>query len=364
MDIVYNKKRSASRIVRQKNKVKKQKIKPSKLQMNSSLDGIGRKIPMSSVRRNEQLNFLHKTKNSFSTLQDTSNGKIVTRGYLKTIQQNKKSICSDCLDGFASNSKKRLPIAQIQSSNDRYQVEEIGFNPVNRSSFFGEELPNKDEEKLEKKVKLISSNGLLKFSLVGAMIFGMVVMGFIHQNLGDSVLAKIENSDEEANEEVKDDLYFSQEENFYNRGQITDDQKKDLEKRIREMVVGQPIENMIPYILEQDYQVAAYLVAIAKKESQWGSRVPVLNGKDCYNYWGYRENRDLMGSEGHTCFNSRKDAVETVGKRLDDLIYKQNKKTASDLIVWKCGSSCESHSQEGVDSWIDVVDMYYRKLVN
>jgi len=129
-----------------------------------------------------------------------------------------------------------------------------------------------------------------------------------------------------------------------------------------EMVDGYPIEEMLPYILKQDPEVAKYLIAMAKQESQWGQRVPVLNGQDCYNYWGYRSQRKLMGSGGHTCFNSRKDAVETVGKRIHELIYKYDRKTADRLIVWKCGSSCDGHSQEGVNRWINVVDTYYNRL--
>ena len=140
------------------------------------------------------------------------------------------------------------------------------------------------------------------------------------------------------------------------------DDAKALEDAARETVEGYPIEKMLPYILEQDPEVAKYLIAIAKQESQWGKRVPVLNGQDCYNYWGYRGQRKLMGTGGHTCFNSREDAVKTVGKRLHTLIYENDRKTANKLVVWKCGSSCSGHSQDGVDRWINVVKTYYDKL--
>lgn len=138
--------------------------------------------------------------------------------------------------------------------------------------------------------------------------------------------------------------------------------EKTLKEIAYETVEGYPIEKMLPYILDQDPEVAKYLIAIAKQESGWGKRVPVLNGQDCYNYWGYRGTRKLMGSGGHTCFNSRKDAVETVGKRIKELIYDYDRTTASRLIVWKCGSSCDGHSQAGVDRWIGTVDTYYQKL--
>ncbi len=360
MDIIRNKKRrltnreEGKQVNRKKKQIKNSKRKSGNLKL--SLDGIGKKIPSSSIRRDKQLRLLHEARVSFSMPDDSLEKKVVSKGYLKAIEKSKHSTSTNSLDGFY-NSRK------ISSSN--YHLEEVGFNSINQSGFLNRKCSTESNELefLEEKSDLIFTARLWKFSLVGAMVLGMVVMGFIHQNLGDNVLAKIENSEKANEEEVEDNLYFSQEENFYSRGEITTDQKKELEKKMREMVAGQPIENMIPYILEQDYHVAAYLIAIAKKESQWGSRVPVLNGKDCYNYWGYRENRDLMGSAGHTCFNSRKDAVETVGARLDNLIYKNNKQTAADLIVWKCGSTCEGHSQEGVDSWIGTVEMYYKKLV-
>ncbi len=138
--------------------------------------------------------------------------------------------------------------------------------------------------------------------------------------------------------------------------------KYSLERNATKMVDGYPIEKMLPYILKQDPEVAKYLIAIAKQESQWGKRVPVLNGQDCYNYWGFRAKRKLMGSGGHTCFNSRKDAVETVGKRIHELIYKYDRKTANRLIVWKCGNTCKGHSQAGVDRWINTVGSYYNQL--
>ena len=60
-----------------------------------------------------------------------------------------------------------------------------------------------------------------------------------------------------------------------------------LERDVEKMVEGYPIEKMIPYMGTRDRETVAYLVGIAKKESNWGKRVPVTeNGEDCYNYWG------------------------------------------------------------------------------
>ena len=120
---------------------------------------------------------------------------------------------------------------------------------------------------------------------------------------------------------------------------------------------------MLPYILEKDKITAAFLIGIAKKESNWGKRVPVLDGQDCYNYWGYRGVRRMMGTGGHTCFNSRQDAVDTVAKRLDTLIHSEKLNTPEKLVVWKCGFSCEGHSRESVKKWISDVDMYYSEFM-
>jgi hypothetical protein len=184
----------------------------------------------------------------------------------------------------------------------------------------------------------------------------------VQKNVIDAVEASIEK--EIVQKEVKNIDSASQkkvDEEDVVSGQIAE-VEKSFEEIAYETVKDHPIEKMLPYILEQDPEVAKYLIAIAKQESNWGKRVPVLNGQDCYNYWGYRGIRKLMGTGGHTCFNSRKDAVETVGKRINDLIYEYDRKTANRLIVWKCGSTCDGHSQESVNRWINVVDTYYDRL--
>jgi hypothetical protein len=129
------------------------------------------------------------------------------------------------------------------------------------------------------------------------------------------------------------------------------------------MVKGYPIEEMLPEIFAKDRVTAAFLIGIAKKESNWGKRHPVLDGQDCFNYWGYRGQRRLMGSGGHTCFNSRKDAVDTVATRIDKLVNSERLNTPAKLIVWKCGFSCEGHSRESVQKWIADVDAYYSEMM-
>ena len=140
-------------------------------------------------------------------------------------------------------------------------------------------------------------------------------------------------------------------------------EKSELEKKIREMVKGYPIEEMVPYILEKDKIVAAFLIGIAKKESAWGKRVPVLNQHDCFNYWGYRGKRRHMGTGGHTCFNSPKDAVDTVSRRLEKLVYQDKVDTPAEMmVVWKCGYDCSTHAKADTKKWIQDVNLYFHDI--
>ncbi|EKD58374.1 MAG: hypothetical protein ACD_56C00141G0004 [uncultured bacterium] len=140
-------------------------------------------------------------------------------------------------------------------------------------------------------------------------------------------------------------------------------EKSPLEKGIAEMVDGYPIEKMMPYILKQNPKTAMFLVAIAKKESAWGKRKPVLDGQDCYNYWGFRLKAEKMGSGGHTCFDTPKEAVETVAERIDQLVIEEDIDTPSDMIVWKCGYGCQDQPKSiSEKKWINDVDFYYSAM--
>jgi hypothetical protein len=144
-----------------------------------------------------------------------------------------------------------------------------------------------------------------------------------------------------------------------------DMRKENLKKDISFLVKGHPIEMMIPFIAEKDRKVAAYLVGIAKKESNWGEKRPVLAGQDCYNYWGFRAKWDRMGSGGHTCFDSPGEAVAVVSKRIAEIIDRNDVESAKDMLVWKCGSDCSvTGGQAAADKWADDVDLYAEKLLN
>lgn len=133
-------------------------------------------------------------------------------------------------------------------------------------------------------------------------------------------------------------------------------------QKLYEMVGETPIREMVPYISKRDEKVAAFLVGIAKKESSWGEHVPLQNGNDCYNYWGYKGSASRGSAMGYACFANQEEAVKIVGDRIEVLINK-NLNTASKMLVWKCGSSCAGHSPEGVKSWVATVAMYLEKIV-
>lgn len=135
-----------------------------------------------------------------------------------------------------------------------------------------------------------------------------------------------------------------------------------LEKVVIDMTKGYPIEAMLPYIFKQDKLTIAYLVSIAKKESNWGKRVPTKDGQDCYNYWGYKGAGTRGVAQGHGCFGSPEEAVNTVAVRIDTLTQDYELHTPRQMVVWKCGSSCEGHSDASVQKWINDVAYYANEI--
>ena len=219
-----------------------------------------------------------------------------------------------------------------------------------------------------------SSPQALYFSLAGGVAFGVFMTAFSFMMFDRGVSAQSEESvvitHESSHETLDTDV--KQEENERENLAMAEEEGADIfleyfneaaeeeyQAKITETVKGYPIEAMLPYIFEKDRTVAAFLIGIGKKESNWGKRVPVLDGQDCFNYWGYRGVRRLMGTGGHTCFNSRKDAVDTDAKRIERLVYSEKLDTPETTILWKCGFSCEGHSRESVKKWISDVNMYF-----
>lgn len=138
----------------------------------------------------------------------------------------------------------------------------------------------------------------------------------------------------------------------------------ELRATIESMTTGYPLAVMAPTIAEYDKEVAALIVGIAKKESNWGKRVPVdQSGADCYNYWGFKGAGARGVAMGHGCFGTPEEAVRAVGNRIAELVALRKTSEPKNFTIWKCGSSCATHSPESVRKWIADVDLYYRQIV-
>jgi hypothetical protein len=234
------------------------------------------------------------------------------------------------------------------------------------------------KEDISEKSQLVFGTFTLKrawnFSIVAAILFGMFSMTLIYRYLGEGVSAdklvstnnqvqeiqvdksavlgaqdsKDEDSDSDSIKYIEDII------------QKNENQKQEeFQDEIEKMVKGYPIEKMVPLIAKKDRIVAAFIIGIARQESQWGKHIPVYQGKDCYNYWGYR-GKNPVGTGGHSCFASPQDAVDTVAKRIEWLVKNDELNTPSKMSIWKCGSACEN--DKNVKNWINNVDLYFRKL--
>lgn len=133
-----------------------------------------------------------------------------------------------------------------------------------------------------------------------------------------------------------------------------------LRKKINNLVDGYPIEKMTPFISHKNKRVASFLVAIAKKESNWGRHSPKMNGKECFNYWGYRGPENPTAS-GYSCFDSPQHAVNVVGGRIGELVADKID-TPKEMVMWKCGSTSCARSDRGAAKWIWDVGYYYKKV--
>lgn len=124
-----------------------------------------------------------------------------------------------------------------------------------------------------------------------------------------------------------------------------------------------PLSDMAGSIATYDAHIAGLIVGIAKKESDWGKHTPKLHGEECFNYWGYRGygNRGVT-EDGYGCFEKPADAVNTIGNRLIELSQLRGTTDPERMIVWKCGSSCATHSPASVQKWISDVRLYYQQF--
>lgn len=304
--------------------------------------------------------------------------------FSKGIRRNKFFTNDSCLY-FDCNDKEIANLIEFRLKNKLF--DSLNYKAIKDYSKFGgdyndflfvkyklfvRKIQNYQQNVINEGNSFLGNVSLLKMwntSILAAIIIGMISMSFIYRYLGSGALAVEDVSNKEVAgayiEEDKNKWTKEKEEAYLMEmsDYLQEEADKDFDKRAMELVEGYPIEKMMPYILKKDRRVAAFYIAIAKKESNWGKRVPVLDGQDCYNYLGYRGKRDKMGTGGHTCFDSRKDAVDTIAKRLEELIKKYNRDTSEEMVVWKCGSSCAATGgQAAANKWISDVDMYLEKL--
>jgi hypothetical protein len=216
--------------------------------------------------------------------------------------------------------------------------------------------------------------GNLKFSacLLTISLFAFTSTFFLQQNLGQLNFSdrsvghpvvlgasdsQIENSD--GNGDIS--LQLGDEDVIMSLiGKIDDERHDDFKQEILHYIKGKPMEDMAPYIAKQPRTVAAFIVGIAMKESKFGVYAPHdANGNDCHNYWGYRGPENTTAS-GYSCFTSPEHAVQVVGKKINKLVA-QGISNPTEMISWKCGSTCAGHGTENVRKWIaDVGVNFYR----
>lgn len=149
---------------------------------------------------------------------------------------------------------------------------------------------------------------------------------------------------------------------FQGAPQISQKAPNHFQMNISRMTRGYPIEKMTPYIARQNKTTAAFLVSVAKQESDWGKHAPVLDGRNCYNYWGFRGQAPRMSQDGFTCFNSPQQAVATVANRFNDLIQNSGLTTPRKMVVWECGWDCANRPERETSTWINGVSYYFNKI--
>jgi len=143
-------------------------------------------------------------------------------------------------------------------------------------------------------------------------------------------------------------------------GKIEDAKSEEFETELLRYLKGHPMEDMAPYIAKQPRIVAAFLVGIAMKESKFGLYSPKLGGNDCHNYWGFKGGGTTT-SGGYTCFSSPGEAIAVVGKRIAKLVD-GGRTNPSEMVVWKCGSTCSWDDPENVRKWIADVGVNFYKI--
>lgn len=232
--------------------------------------------------------------------------------------------------------------------------------------------PNMGKQILKKAVKSREAARRKKRNILVVLILILIMRLFFYPYFEENVLAKRNVYLGKVKLALFDPLQkigkksFEQEDeiqNFSSIDAVESEEEKEQKARERvyfDLVHGSPMEEMVDEIAKKDKIVAAFLIGIARKESSWGEHSPKKNGKNCFNYWGYKGGQNPTAS-GYSCFDSPEQAVSVVGGRIGELVEKKIN-TPERMIVWKCGSSCAGHDPAGVKKWISDVSSYFYKL--
>lgn len=283
-----------------------------------------------------------------------------------------------------STGRRRSSVGRYTQSKRTSQDPKKAFDGVrvvvrnrNAEQSSDQRAPNIFESILAQYRRAVQSRPVaLRAFMVGSMLFGAMSATLTYRYLGEKAAAKelavvVENQNmsqvpqvlgatDIAPEDGEDELTDTVMNDF---ADVESEEQMAFETKLRDMVEGYPIEDMVPFIATKDRVIAAFLIGIAKKESAWGKRVPLYKGHDCFNYWGYRGRRRFMGTGGHTCFNSPEDAVNTVARRIEKLVYNEKRDTPAEMMTaWKCGYDCSGHSKADTRKWISDVEMYFREV--
>ena len=140
----------------------------------------------------------------------------------------------------------------------------------------------------------------------------------------------------------------------------SDENSNDLKEDVAQIVKNTPMAAMADSISKKPRPVAAFIVGIAMKESKFGVYSPKKNGRDCYNYWGFKGGGTTVAG-GYTCFASPEQAVDAVGGKIEKMVAKGVRNPAQ-AISWKCGRSCAGHGEANVRKWISDVAIYFNKI--
>lgn len=213
--------------------------------------------------------------------------------------------------------------------------------------------PNSDDYFLGR----LSDKGIFSLSILPILIFLTILSPFVYSEIY-SESSKVASVVFPFSNKLIGGALAEEEKDPIEQAKIN--KVKLLENQISQITRNTPMEKMSPAIAKRDQTVAAFLVGIALKESKFGIYSPKKEGRDCYNYWGYR-GRENPTASGYSCFDTPEQAVEIVGNRLEKFVQ-QGRNTPAKMTVWKCGYSCAGHSDESVKSWINDVSINFYKL--